>query len=40
MAAQTPQNNSKVVNFDSLVEKDNKDDLNEELSLDTAKISL
>jgi hypothetical protein len=39
MAAQTPQNNSKVVNFDSLVEKDNKDDLNEELSLDTAKIS-
>lgn len=39
MAAQTPQNNSKVVNFDSLVEKDNKDDLNEELSLDTAKLS-
>lgn len=39
MAVQTPQNNSKVVNFDSLVEKDNKDDLNEELSLDTAKIS-
>lgn len=39
MAAQTLQNNSKVVNFDSLVEKDNKDDLNEELSLDTAKIS-
>lgn len=39
MAAQTPQNNSKVVNFDNLVEKDNKDDLNEELSLDTAKIS-
>ena len=39
MAAQTPQNNAKVVNFDSLVEKDNKDDLNEELSLDTAKIS-
>lgn len=39
MVAQTPQNNSKVVNFDSLVEKDNKDDLNEELSLDTAKIS-
>lgn len=39
MAAQTPQNNSKIVNFDSLVEKDNKDDLNEELSLDTAKIS-
>lgn len=39
MAAQTPQNNSKVVSFDSLVEKDNKDDLNEELSLDTAKIS-
>ena len=39
MAAQTPQNNSKVVNFDSLAEKDNKDDLNEELSLDTAKIS-
>lgn len=38
-AAQTPQNNSKVVNFDSLVEKDNKDDLNEELSLDTAKLS-
>ncbi len=38
-AVQTPQNNSKVVNFDSLVEKDNKDDLNEELSLDTAKIS-
>lgn len=37
--AQTPQNNSKVVNFDSLVEKDNKDDLNEELSLDTAKLS-
>ena len=39
MAAQTPQNNSKVVNFDNLVEKDNKDDLNEELSLDTAKLS-
>ena len=39
MAAQTPQNNSKIVNFDSLVEKDNKDDLNEELSLDTAKLS-
>lgn len=39
MAVQTPQNNSKVVNFDSLVEKDNKDDLNEELSLDTAKLS-
>ena len=42
MAAQTPQNNSKVVNFDSLVDKDNednKDDLNEELSLDTAKLS-
>lgn len=39
MATQTPQNNSKVVNFDSLVEKDNKDDLNEELSLDTAKLS-
>lgn len=39
MAAQTPQNNYKVVNFDSLVEKDNKDDLNEELSLDTAKLS-
>ena len=39
MAVQTPQNNSKVVNFDSLVEKDNKDDLNEELSLETAKIS-
>ena len=39
MAVQTPQNNSKVVNFDSLVVKDNKDDLNEELSLDTAKIS-
>ena len=39
MAEQTPQNNSKVVNFDSLVEKDNKDDLNEELSLDTAKLS-
>ena len=39
MVAQTPQNNSKVVNFDSLVEKDNKDDLNEELSLDTAKLS-
>lgn len=42
MAAQTPQNNAKVVNFDSLVDKDNednKDDLNEELSLDTAKIS-
>ena len=39
MAVQTPQNNSKAVNFDSLVEKDNKDDLNEELSLDTAKIS-
>lgn len=39
MAAQTPQNNSKVVNFDSLVEKDNKDDVNEELSLDTAKLS-
>ena len=39
MAAQTPQNNSKVVSFDSLVEKDNKDDLNEELSLDTAKLS-
>ena len=39
MAAQTPQNNAKVVNFDSLVEKDNKDDLNEELSLDTAKLS-
>lgn len=39
MAAQTPQNNFKVVNFDSLVEKDNKDDLNEELSLDTAKLS-
>ena len=39
MAAQTPQNNSKVVNFDSLLEKDNKDDLNEELSLDTAKLS-
>lgn len=39
MAAQTPQNNSNVVNFDSLVEKDNKDDLNEELSLDTAKLS-
>lgn len=39
MAVQTPQNSSKVVNFDSLVEKDNKDDLNEELSLDTAKIS-
>jgi len=38
-AVQTPQNNSKVVNFDSLVEKDNKDDLNEELSLDTAKLS-
>lgn len=38
-ASQTPQNNSKVVNFDSLVEKDNKDDLNEELSLDTAKLS-
>lgn len=38
MAAQTPQNNSKVVNFDNLVEKDNKDDLNEELSLDTAKL--
>lgn len=42
MAAQTPQNNSKVVNFESLVDKDNednKDDLNEELSLDTAKLS-
>lgn len=42
MAAQTPQNNAKVVNFDSLVDKDNednKDDLNEELSLDTAKLS-
>jgi len=42
MAAQTPQNNAKVVSFDSLVDKDNednKDDLNEELSLDTAKIS-
>ena len=42
MAAQTPQNNSKVVNFDSLVDKDNEDnkeDLNEELSLDTAKLS-
>lgn len=42
MAAQTPQNNYKVVNFDSLVDKDNednKDDLNEELSLDTAKLS-
>lgn len=39
MVAQTPQNNFKVVNFDSLVEKDNKDDLNEELSLDTAKLS-
>lgn len=39
MAAQTPQDNSKVVNFDSLVDKDNKDDLNEELSLDTAKLS-
>lgn len=38
-AVQTPQDNSKVVNFDSLVEKDNKDDLNEELSLDTAKLS-
>lgn len=41
-AVQTPQNNSKVVNFDSLVDKDNednKDDLNEELSLDTAKLS-
>ena len=38
-ASQTPQNNSKVVNFDSLVEKDNKDDVNEELSLDTAKLS-
>lgn len=42
MAAQTPQNNAKVVNIDSLVDKDNednKDDLNEELSLDTAKLS-
>lgn len=42
MAAQTPQNNAKVVSFDSLVDKDNednKDDLNEELSLDTAKLS-
>lgn len=42
MAAQTPQNNSKVVSFDSLVDKDNEDnkeDLNEELSLDTAKLS-
>lgn len=42
MAAQTLQNNAKVVNFDSLVDKDNednKDDLNEELSLDTAKLS-
>lgn len=42
MAVQTPQNNSKVVNFDSLVDKDNEDnkeDLNEELSLDTAKLS-
>lgn len=42
MAAQTPHNNSKVVNFDSLVDKDNEDnkeDLNEELSLDTAKLS-
>ena len=42
MAAQTPQNNSKVVNFDSLVDKDNEDnkeDLNEELSLNTAKLS-
>lgn len=38
-ASQTPQNNSKVVNFDSLVEKDNKDDVNEELSLNTAKLS-
>ena len=41
-ASQTPQNNSKVVNFDSLVDKDNEDnkeDLNEELSLDTAKLS-
>lgn len=41
-AVQTPQNNSKVVNFDSLVDKDNEDnkeDLNEELSLDTAKLS-
>lgn len=41
-AVQTPQNNAKVVSFDSLVDKDNednKDDLNEELSLDTAKIS-
>ena len=38
-ASQTPQNNSKVVNFDSLVEKDNKDDLNEEISLNTAKLS-
>lgn len=41
-AAQTPQNNAKVVSFDSLVDKDNednKDDLNEELSLDTAKLS-
>lgn len=42
MAVQTPQNNAKVVNFDSLVDKDNEDnkeDLNEELSLDTAKLS-
>lgn len=42
MAVQIPQNNSKVVNFDSLVDKDNEDnkeDLNEELSLDTAKLS-
>lgn len=41
-AVQTPQNNAKVVSFDSLVDKDNednKDDLNEELSLDTAKLS-
>ena len=38
-ASQTPQNNFKVVNFDSLVEKDNKDDVNEELSLNTAKLS-
>ena len=38
-ASQTPQNNSKVVSFDSLVEKDNKDDVNEELSLNTAKLS-
>lgn len=38
-ASQTPQNNAKVVNFDSLVEKDNKDDLNEEISLNTAKLS-